>query len=506
MKGSQKAGVRVRLVASFAPALIGLSPAHSALSAELVIEQVTVVSPQQAQAQPKQNVLIRDGRIVSVGSRPVSAGASAVRIDGRGRFLTPGLMDAHVHVGEVPGFAFGADADPAMSAMRDAYTRQQPRSYLYYGVTQVLNLASSPDSAAAFEAQPQHPDLFRCGAAVVLDGYPSVFIEDKAARYRAAPDYIYEPANAATHPLPAGADAAQHTPEAIIGKLAASGVRCIKIFIEDGFGPASDWPIMSKETLQRVRAETRKRGLLLIAHANAIDMQRKAIDAQVDVLAHGLWNWNEHSTAEGVPPAIASHLREIHAKKIGYQPTLRVIAGLADLFREDTLKDPAYKKIVPPALLEWYATPSGQWFKEEMRKGMGGMPDMKAMHTYMVVGSYGMRATKYLSDLGHPLLLGSDTPSAPTFGAQPGYDTYREMRMMAQSGLPLAEIFRAGTLHNARQFGLDKDYGTVEAGKVANLLLLTENPLLTMRAWTSIDRIILHGSVIKRESLAAPRE
>jgi imidazolonepropionase-like amidohydrolase len=450
-------------------------------------------------------VLVRNGRIVSISSKPVSTVAGAVRLDGRGKFLTPGLMDAHIHVGDVPGFPMSEVTDPALISMRDAYTRQQPRSYLYHGVTQVVNLASTPESADAFEAQPQHPDLFRCGPAIVLDGYPSVFI-DQSIRHRVVPNFIYEPANAAKHPLPAGTDAAQHTPEAVIGQLAASGVRCIKIFIEDGFGPAGGWPIMSKETLQRVRAETRKRGLLLLAHANAIDMQRIAVEAQVDVIVHGLWNWNEYSTDQGVPPAIAEHLRQIHAKKIGYQPTLRVIAGLADLFREDTLKDPAYAKVVPPALLAWYATPAGQWFKEEMRGGMGGAPDMKAMHTYMVVGSYGLRTAKYLYDLGHPLLLGSDTPSAPTFGSQPGYDTYREMRMMAQAGVALPAIFRAGTINNARQFGLEKDYGTVEAGKVANLLLLTENPLQTMRAWTSIDRVILHGSVIQRESLAAPRE
>jgi imidazolonepropionase-like amidohydrolase len=505
VKGSQNVGVVARFASGLTSTVLGLAVAHSAVGAELLIEQVTVVSPQLAAPQPKQNVLVRDGRIVSISSKPVSAAAGAVRLDGRGKFLTPGLMDSHVHVGEVPGFPMGELSDPALSAMRDDYTRQQPRSYLYYGVTQVLNLASTPESAAAFEAQPQHPDLFRCGPAIVLDGYPSVFM-DKSVRYRAAPDFIYEPANAQNHPLPVGADAAQHTPEAIIGKLAASGVRCIKIFIEDGFGPASDWPIMSKETLQRVRAETRKRGLLLLAHANAIDMQRIAVEAQVDVIVHGLWNWNEYSTDQGVPPAIATHLRDIHAKNIGYQPTLRVIAGLADLFREDTLKDPAYVKVVPPSLLAWYATPAGQWFKEEMRKGMGGVPDMKAMHSYMVIGSYGMRATKHLHGLGHPLLLGSDTPSAPTFGSQPGYDTYREMRMMAQSGMPLAAIFRAGTINNAKQFGLDQDYGAVEPGKVANLLLLTENPLETMRAWTSIDRVILHGSVIKRESLAARRE
>jgi imidazolonepropionase-like amidohydrolase len=79
------------------------------------------------------------------------------------------------------------------------------------------------------------------------------------------------------------------------------------------------------------------------------------------------------------------------------------------------------------------------------------------------------------------------------------------MRMMAQSGIPLPAIFRAATINNARQFGLAKDYGTIEAGKVANLLLLTENPLETVRAYTSIDRIILRGDVIKRESLAATR-
>jgi imidazolonepropionase-like amidohydrolase len=472
-------------------------------AAELVIEQVTVVSPQHPSAQPKQNVLIRDGRIVAIGARKLTAGRDAIYIDGRGKFLTPGIMDAHVHFNDAPGLPMVED-DATLNSLREAYGRQQPRSYLYHGVTQVLEMGFMPELLAAFEAQPQHPDLIRCGGTVVLGGYPTVLMPP-ALRLRAVPNYIYEPANAATQPLPAGADPAQHTPEAVIDQLAADGARCIKIAIEDGFGGDSNWPMMSQETLKRVRAATRKRGLPLLAHANAIDTQRIAVAADVDVLVHGVWNWNEYSADQGVPPAIAQHLRTIHAKKIGYQPTLRVIAGLGDLFREDTLKDPAYAKVVPAPLLQWYATPPGQWFKEEMRKGLGGVPDMKAMHIYLKTGSQGMRAAKYLHDLGHPILLGSDTPSAPTFGSQPGYDTYREMRMLAQSGIPLPAILRAATINNARQFGLEKDYGTVETGKVANLLLLTANPLETMRAWTSIDRVILRGNVIKRESLAASR-
>jgi imidazolonepropionase-like amidohydrolase len=486
-------------------ALFALSAllANVASAADLLIEQVTVVSPQHASAQPKQNVLIRDGRIVAVSAKKLTGAPGATYIDGRSRFLTPGIMDAHVHFNDAPGMPMVED-DPALNALREAYGRQQPRSYLYHGVTQVLEMGFMPVLVDAFEAQPQHPDVLRCGATTVLGGYPTSLMPP-AVRLRAVPNYIYEPANAATQPLPAGADPAQHTPEAVIDRLAADGARCVKIAIEDGFGGDSGWPTMSQETLKRVRTATRKRGLPLLAHANAIDSQRIAVAAEVDVIVHGLWNWNEYSTDEGVPPAIAAHLRAIHAKKIGYQPTLRVIAALGDLFREDTLKDPAYAKVVPAPLLQWYATPAGHWFKEEMRKSIGGVPDMKAMHTFLKVGSHGMRATKYLHDLGHPMLLGSDTPSAPTFGSQPGYDTYREMRMMAQSGIPLPAILRAATINNARQFGLQKDYGSVEAGKVANLLLLTENPLETMRAWTSIDRIILRGEVIKRESLAATR-
>src|SRR4030095_10524464 len=93
--------------------------------------------------------------------------------------------------------------DPALVALQKAYVRQQPRSYLYFGVTQLVDLANFPEGIAAFEAQPQRPDLFRCGAAVVLDGYPSVFA-DQSVRYKLFSNFVYEPANAAQHPLPPG--------------------------------------------------------------------------------------------------------------------------------------------------------------------------------------------------------------------------------------------------------------------------------------------------------------
>jgi imidazolonepropionase-like amidohydrolase len=77
------------------------------------------------------------------------------------------------------------------------------------------------------------------------------------------------------------------------------------------------------------------------------------------------------------------------------------------------------------------------------------------------------------------------------------------MRLMAQAGVSMRAILEAATINNARQFGLAKDYGTVETGKIANLLLLKSNPLEGVRAWSEIDRVVLRGKVIERDTLAA---
>ena len=179
-------------------------------------------------------------------------------------------------------------------------------------------------------------------------------------------DYIFEPANAREHPLPAGANPAEHTPEAVVARIAASGALCVKIALEDGFGDRTDWPIMSAETLRRVRAAAKKHGLFLAVHANALDMQRMAVDGNVDLIVHGIWNWNQLERQPGIPAAVAQHLRNVRDKKIGYQATLRVLPGVTDLLDPALLDDPVYAKVVPPRLLAWYRTEPAQWFKREV--------------------------------------------------------------------------------------------------------------------------------------------
>jgi imidazolonepropionase-like amidohydrolase len=487
--------------------LLSLHAARAACAAEssLLIENVTLVSPELPQPLGNRNVLVRDGRIAVVSEKPIPAPPGVRRLDGSGKFLTPGLTDAHVHVTNAVGLI---PNDTSLPELEQAFLKQQPRSYLYFGVTQVLDPANRPERVAEFAAQPLHPDIRRCGVAPVVDGYPIMWL-DKAIRHKVFNDWIYEPANASAHPLPEGANAAEHTPEAVVARIAASGAICVKIALEDGFGDENDWPIMSVDTLKRVRVAATQHNLLLVAHANALDMQRMAVAGNVDIILHGVWNWNELDKAPGIPPAIDALLRSIHDKKIGYQATLRVLPGVWELLDPQFLDDPTLTKVVPPSLLAWYRTEPAQWFK---REAFGPNPNgpvilahQREADAHWATSEHGKRALRHLFELGQPMLLGSDTPSAPTYANQPGYDTYKEMRTMAEIGIPLQAIFAAGTLNNARSLRLEKDYGTIEKGKIANLLLLDANPLASVEAWAKIDMVILHGEPIERESLAAGR-
>lgn len=482
---------------------------HSLLflaAAPLLIENVTLLSPEQPQPLGNRHVLVRDGRIAEISDKPIAAPPGARRLDGTGKYLAPGLTDAHVHVSDPIGLPPDAD-DPAMATLAQAFFEQQPRSYLYFGVTQLLDTANRPDRVELFRQQPLHPDIHRCGLATVVDGYPLVFT-DPSVRYQFFQDYVFEPKNAQQHPLPAGADPAAHTPEAVVARIAASDAICVKITLEDGFGDQDDWPIMSEETLARIRKATHQHGLFLAVHANALDMQRMAVQGGVDLLLHGIWQWNEHNDAPGIPPAVAAHLAAVHAQKIGYQATLRVLPGVAELFDPALLDDPVLPKVVPPALLAWYRTEPAQWFKRmvfpDEAQGRAIFEASRSPSRWET-SERGMRALRHLYELGHPVLLGSDTPSAPTYGNQPGYDTFREMRLMARAGIPLDAIFAAGTIHNARALRLDKDYGSIEKGKIANLVLLEANPLADIEAWNRIDQVILRGEPIDRETLAADR-
>ena len=99
-------------------------------------------------------------------------------------------------------------------------------------------------------------------------------------------------------------------------------------------------------------------------------------------------------------------------------------------------------------------------------------------------------------------VFGTDTPSSPTYGNLPGLNGYLEMKQLQKAGMSLAQIFRAATINNAREFKMDSQLGTIEPGKVANLILMKKSPLETVEAYDSITTVWVHGKAVPRETLA----
>src|SRR3974390_2981581 len=130
--GSHHVNERVALILAASMTGVAASPAH-----DLWIEKVTVVSAERTHALPDVNVKIHDGKIVEIARAPLRGRRTDTEIiDGKGLFLTPGLIDGHVHLSEIPGML--PEQEQAHPDIAHAAREQFPKSYLYFGFTTLV--------------------------------------------------------------------------------------------------------------------------------------------------------------------------------------------------------------------------------------------------------------------------------------------------------------------------------------------------------------------------------
>ena len=468
------------------------------------ITDVRIISPEKLDHIENDSVLIENGRIVLVERKKgAKKPAGAKIVSGGGQFLVPGLIDSHVHLASVPGMRpevnFGpAEAKP--SSIKE-YLKQLPRSYLYFGYTTLVDLAVIDRRVLDdFRQAPLHPYLYDCGDSLPFaNGYPMSFAPPET-RFQLFPNFIYDANQAAS--IPAQYKPQDHTPAAAVAAVKDSGGICVKTYFERGFGRDRNLPVMGPGVLADLRKAATQAGLVLMMHANSIEAQKFGVEGHVDVIAHGMWNWGGLDKQTELPKEIRNVLDQIAKERIGYQPTLQVMQGLRAYFDPEYLKMTIIPKVIPAEMIQWFETPEGKWFKREiaedkapdaaMREGIDRGP---ARRVHQVVA--------YLAGKDANFLFGTDTPSAPTYGNLPGLNGYLEMQQLRTAGLSLEQIFRAATINNAREFKLGSQLGTVEPGKIANLILLKKSPLETVDAYDSIVTVWVHGRPISRDSLAA---
>ena len=293
--------------------------------------------------------------------------------------------------------------------------------------------------------------------------------------------------------------------------MKSDGAICVKTFFERGFGGVRDLPVPTLEMIRELVKAAHAAGLPVLLHANSDEAQRFGLDAGVDIMAHGLWNWSqEHSTTNEVTPGIKKILDDELARNLGLQPTMQVLYGIRDVFSASFLSDSRLARVLPSNLIDWYRSPEGQWFRVEVWQGIKPSADPSPTDIERVVNEdfasvidRAKDATAYIIARHGRILFGSDTPSAPTYANPPGLNEWLEMHRLIEAGETPAQIFKSATLTNARALKLDRDIGTVQVGKRANLLLLRQDPTQTIDAYAGIAKVILNGRVLEPSELAA---
>ncbi|HTF95136.1 MAG TPA: amidohydrolase family protein [Cellvibrio sp.] len=477
---------------------MGVLPTSAAVavSESLLIRNVTLVNADATLSTKPLNVLISQGKITAIGSRAFKADKV---IEGRGQYLIPGLIDAHVHLRGVPGVPEGE------LEQTDFYRQalvQIPKSYLYAGFTTVLDLVNTKAFIDGWNHQPLAPKAYFCSPAPIPKGYPIAQIPDEKLIEIDAARFLLHDRH--SHPDTPFTDAAAHTPARLVAAIEQDGARCVKIFYEKGFGGQRNLPVPGEAIIRELVAEAHKRKLPVFLHGNSQESYEYALATGVDMVVHGLWN------APSTTPLteISAMAQRLIDAKIAVQPSVQVLYGEQELLNPDFFEQPAIREFMPAALISWYQSPAGQWMKQEIANHVGdkSLGDAQKYQKVKAIYQPLLERVKHISQpLNQQSLLvfGSDTPSGPIFSQFPGLNGRLEMDHWVAMGIPLQDLFKALTIGNAKKMGLDAEIGSVEKDKQADLLLLGKNPLTDITAYDSIQWVILDGRAIKRSSLSA---
>ena len=483
----------------------------------LFIRNVDVVSPDRPDVQYDVDVLIEGGRIVAIGPN-LEHDATIKLLEGDGFYLTPGLIDSHVHLYHATGLK--PQYTENYHALYRSYMDQAPRSYLYFGYTTLIELNADFEAVEDFKKHPLRPRLFHCGQGLVLpDGFMALEYEEGGIT-RAFPNFLYDHHRGGE--FPDGFDKKDHTPKAVVGKIADQGGVCVKMYYEEAQwwpGGAPEFALPTPEIVNDVVDAARGLGLPVILHATTVGGHEFGLEAKVDILAHGPWEWPDVGYDHMEPPTVIDDVvTQIAASETAIQPTLRTLRNTVSMFDPASLDHPALPHVLPAAYMKYLQTEApvqrdrflsvfGSSFKKLMAVGADEELELDEMRRVQL--AFNERYEQMIGAMqakGARLLFGTDTAVGGFgWGNPPGLNGLWEMQGWQRAGVPLRAIFEAATIGNAEAFGLDDELGTVSVGKRADLLLMRGNPLEALSAYNSIATAIVDGQPIVRESLSAQK-
>ena len=396
---------------------------------------------------------VRDAALVMTNGRISWVGASAdLRIpdgatveDLTGKFVMPGIIDSHVHLGRMKGL----EQDSKYYTVDNI--RSQLRLYAAYGVTAVQSLGTDQD--AAFEVR-----------AAERSGRP-----DMARVFTAGLGVVYDHGYGGLPGLPQRVDTPEEARK-LVDSQKAKGADLIKLWMDDEFG---DIPrLMPYSISAAVIDQARKDGLKTVAHVFYRDNARELMNEGLNGFAHEI---RDRPVDDAFVAAMKQHGTWQMAATLSREASFTYA-------KLPFLDDPFFSRGVTPQVLD------------ELRSDAHVKAAGSARHFAQYPRVLHNAMTNFAREVRGGVRYGMGTDSGLS-GRYIGYFAHWELELMVKAGLTPLEALTAATGSNAEFIGAS-DIGTITKGKQADLLVLDRNPLDDIRNTRSIRQVFIAGNSV----------
>jgi len=417
----------------------------------VVIEHVTLIDGTHAQ-QADMTVAVEGERISAVAPSALARDLKGHRIDGRGKYLIPGLMDVHIHL------RGGFDPGPTPDSEPGPPNRQEGlealASFLYAGVTTVVDVGNRPEHILPLRADERadrilSPRIFATGNLITYPGSHGDRIAVRISDFEKDKELLDK-------------HIAQQQPDIL--KLTLE---------EEGWGSRPMIPLMPVELLAKIIRYYNLHGIRTTVHVSSELRALEAIYAGSDTLAHPV--------IQG--PVSESFVKLMSAKKVPFASTLTIGDDYNRLVEHpEYLDQPLYVASFSPAervklktqtRAEWKTRTWTAWMK--------------------VMNPVAQENVRKVHAAGGVVACGTDESS--------GAATQRELELLAAAKISPLDVIRIATFNSAVFLGKEQQLGSIDAGKIADLVLLSKDPAADINNTKSIVFVMKGGQIIDESQL-----
>ena len=395
-------------------------------------------------------VVIEGDRIVAVGrAADIEVPPDAEVVDTRGRVMIPGLMDLHAHLAVLGHGEYGRwfswieEEGVNIQDVMEISAKQ----LLLAGVTTAVDLGAPLDASLRVR------DRIARG-------------EVPGARMLMAGPWITRRVSFWPENYQIGINSPEEA-SAAVERLAEAGVNVIKA-----------WVGLTRDDYQAIADTAHRHGLRVHTHVYSPDDVRNALEASIDVLTH--------AGSAGTPPYEADLVRDIvvAGRPVVITGAHRVWVFPATVQFPERLQDPRLRDDLPEAMYaevqrsfeNWHTLPYFQTTARQMFFGDGSLGQWIEAGAVMGMGT----------DSGTPMNFHTEA-------------LWREMKAHVDLGMaPMAAIV-AATRVNAGILGMADDLGTIEPGKIADIVVLKADPRFSITALSEPELVVKDGKVYRRD-------